>query len=138
MEPFNSSMIAWKTILDEPSRWDVINYIQALGRGEVTPGQQMGGAAIDPAVQAANQAQMLANGIEQGVITEEEAAVFAAAHEKVDGLMVQMRADGASGSMDDMMADILAALVSSGELTQEQADIFLSVHDRLGEAGLMQ
>jgi len=138
MEPFNSSMIAWKTILDEPSRWDVINYIQALGRGEVTPGQQMGGAAIDPAVQAANQAQMLANGIEQGVITEEEAAVFAAAHEKVDGLMVQMRADGASGSMDDMMADILAVLVSSGELTQEQADIFLSVHDRLGEAGLMQ
>lgn len=138
MEPFNSGMIAWKAILDEQSRWDVINYVQALGRGEVMPGQRAGGAAFDPAVQAAQQAEMLAEGVEQGVITEEEAAVFASAHEKVDGMMVEMRADGAAGSMDDLMAKILVELVTANALSQEQADIFLSVHDRLGEAGLMQ
>ncbi len=138
MEPFNSSMIAWKGVLDEQARWDVINYVQALGSGAVMPGQNMGGAAFDPAVQAANQAQMLADGVEQGVITEAEAAVFDSAHEKVDGQMTQMRGEGASGGMDEMMGDILDSLVASGELTQEQADTFLSVHDRLGESGLMQ
>ena len=138
MEPFNSGMIAWKAILDEQSRWDVINYVQALGRGEIMPGQRAGGAAFDPAVQATQQAEMLAAGVEQGVITEEEAAVFASAHDKVDEVMVAMRAEGAAGSMDDLMADVLVGLVASNDLTQEQADLFLSVHDRLGEAGLMQ
>lgn len=138
MEPFNSAMIPWKGILDEQERWDVLNYVQALGSGAVMPDQNMGGAAFDPAIGAAKQAEMLADGVSQGVIMEKEAAVFAAAHEQVDGRMMEMRADGAAGSMDDMMADILDALVTSGDLTQEQADTFLSVHDRLGEAGLMQ
>jgi mono/diheme cytochrome c family protein len=138
MDPFNSAMIPWKGILDEQARWDVLNYVQALGSGAVMPGQNMGGAAFDPEFEAAKQAQMLADGVAQDVITEEEAAVFAAAHEQVDGQMMQMRADGAAGSMDDMMADILAALVASSDLTQEQADTFLAVHDRLAEAGLMQ
>lgn len=138
MPPFNSAMISWKDVLDEGARWDVINYVQALGSGEVMPGEHMGGAAFDPELQAANQAEMLANGVEQGVITEEEAAVFAEAHVKVDEQMAQMRADGASAGMDDLMPEILTALVASGALSQEQADTFLSVHDRLGEAGLMQ
>ncbi len=138
MDPFNSSMIAWKGVLDEDARWDVINYVQALGSGAVMPGQHVGGAAFDPAVEAANQAEMLAKGVEQGVITEAEAAVFATAHEQVDGQMIQMREDGASGGMDEMMDDILAELVASGDMTQEQADTFISVHDRLGDAGLMQ
>jgi hypothetical protein len=76
--------------------------------------------------------------MEQGVITEVEAAVFAQVHIMADRQMAIMREDGASGGMDDMMPDILAALVAAGELSQEQADTFLSVHDRLGEAGLMQ
>jgi len=138
MEPFNSAMIPWKGILDEQERWDVLNYVQALGSGAVMPGQNMGGAAYDPAFEAAKQAEMLADGVEQGVITEKEAAVFDAAHEQVDGRMMEMRGEGAVGSMDDMMGDILDALVASSDLTQEQADIFLSVHDRLADAGLMQ
>jgi roadblock/LC7 domain-containing protein len=81
---------------------------------------------------------MLAEAVAQGVITEEEAAVFAAAHEQVDGKMMQNRDAGRSGSMDDMMADVLAELVASGDLTQAQADTFASVHDRLEESGLMQ
>ena len=138
MPPFNSAMIAWKGVLEEEARWDVINYVQALGSGAVRPRQNMGGAAMDPALEAANQAEMLANGVDQGVITEAEAAVFSEAHEKVNQQMFKMREEGASAGMDDLMPDILAALVESGQLSQEQADIFMSVHGRLGDAGLMQ
>lgn len=138
MEPFNSTMIAWKSIMDEDSRWDVINYVQALGSGAVMPGQMMGGAAFDPAVEAAKQATMLSDAVAQGVITEEEATIFGEAHGVVDGQMIQNRDAGMSGSMDNMMADVLTELVASNELTQAQADTFLSVHDRLAESGLMQ
>ncbi|MCA9900486.1 MAG: c-type cytochrome [Ardenticatenaceae bacterium] len=138
MEPFNSGMIAWKGILDEQARWDVLNYVQALGAGTVTPGQHMGGATFDPAVEAQNQADMLATAVSQAVITQEEADTFAAAHTIVDARMMELRRQGSGDGMDDMMADILAELVAAGSLTQAHADTFLSVHDRLGAAGLMQ
>ena len=41
MEPFNSGMIAWKGIIDEDARWDVINYVRSL--------QQQAGASVAPA-----------------------------------------------------------------------------------------
>ncbi len=138
MAPFNSTMIAWKAILDEDARWDVINYVQALGSGQATPRQGMGGAAFNADVEAEKQAQMLAEAIDQGLISKEEAATFAEAHEMVDAQMVQRRDAGVSGSMDEMMADVLADLVASGDLTQAQAKTFSTVHDRLGQAGLMQ
>jgi mono/diheme cytochrome c family protein len=138
MEPFNSGMIAWKGIIDEDARWDMINYVQALGSGQVMPRQGLGGAAFDPAAEAERQAEMLVEGVSQHVITEGEAATFAEAHDMVDGKMMQNRDAGMNGSMDDMMAEVLADLVAAGELTQAQADTFSSVHDRLAEAGLMQ
>jgi len=138
MAPFNSAMISWKGVLDDEARWDVITYVQALGSGAVMPRENMGGVTFDPEVEAITRAAMLATAVEQEVITEEEAAVFADAHEKVDRQMVQMREEGASAGMDELMPDILAALVTAGDLSQEQADTFLSVHDRLGEAGLME
>ncbi|HCB50520.1 MAG TPA: hypothetical protein DEP47_13655 [Chloroflexi bacterium] len=137
MEPFNSTMIAWKTVLDEDDRWDVINYVQALGSGQVMPQQGMGGAAYDPDAEEERQAEMLAEAVAQEVITEEEAVVFAATHGLVDGQMIRNR-EGASGNMDYRMADALAELVVAGKLTQAQADTFASVHDRLAKAGLMQ
>jgi len=138
MAPFNSTMIAWKGIMDEDARWDVINYVQALGSGQTMPRQAMGGAAFDPEVEAEKQASMLSDAVAQGVVTEEEAVVFSEAHGLVDGQMIQNRDAGMSGSMDNMMADVLTGLVASNELTPAQADTFLSVHDRLAEAGLMQ
>ena len=138
IEPFNSAMIAWKGILDEQARWDVINYVQALGRGQVMPGRIVGGATFDPAVEAANQREMLNQATEQGLITTDEAAVFAEVHDLVDEQMAQMRESGASESMDELMDEILAALAAKGAVSQDQADIFLSVHERLGEAGLMK
>jgi mono/diheme cytochrome c family protein len=34
---FGSTMPAWKDALDDEGVWDVINYVRALGQGEVTP-----------------------------------------------------------------------------------------------------
>ncbi len=137
MEPFNSSMIAWKGVLDEDARWDVINYVQALGSGSVMPGQHMGGAAYDPEVEAQQQAEMLADAVEQEILTQEEADTFALVHAAIDEHMAEM-GDHAMGGADEMMTVILSVLVSDGKITQEQSDMFVDVHDRLGESGLMQ
>ncbi len=47
MEPFNSGMPTWKNTLDEQERWDVLNYVQALGSGTKMPQQNMGGTRYD-------------------------------------------------------------------------------------------
>ena len=67
--PFNTSMPPWKS-LDEQSRWDLINYVRALGAGTVQPGAGMGGVAFDPTQQAVQQAEMLAKAVDQKVITQ--------------------------------------------------------------------
>ena len=137
MEPFNSSMIAWRTVLDENDRWDVINYVRALGSGQAMPRQNMGGEPYDPDAEAKRQAEMLAEAIASGVITDAEAELFVELHEVVDRTMTINRAEN-SGNMDQRMVDTLNQLVASGELTQDQADSFASIHDRLTEAGLMR
>ncbi len=137
MEPFNSAMIAWKGSLDEEARWDVVNYIRALGSGQVTPGQRMGGAMFDPVAEATKQADMIAAAVAQGVITPEEADTFTAVHAELEMVMAGQR-DQIQGGMADMQAEMLAELVADGRITQEQADQFNDIHDRLLAAGLMQ
>ena len=137
MEPFNSAMPAWKETLDEQARWDVLNYVQALGSGAVTPRQTSGGAAFDPAAQATSQAVMLAAAVDRGVLTEAEAAVFAEVHTAVEALRAR-GSGGTSGSMADMQAQLLAELVQAGTITQAQADSFSDSHARLLDSGLMQ
>ena len=137
VEPFNSTMPGWKDALDEEARWDLVNYMRALGTGQVTPRQGMGGARFDPAVEAAQQAKMLAQGVEQGLITEQEAETFNLAHAAIDELRGQKQGNF-TGSMVDMRDTMLAELVAAGTLTQTQADDFLETHDKLVEAGLMQ
>ncbi|HID50504.1 MAG TPA: cytochrome c [Anaerolineae bacterium] len=137
IEPFNSNMIAWKSILDEDARWDVINYVQALGSGAVTPGEHVGGAAFDPAIEAAKQEEILATAVSQGLITQAEADTFAEVHTLVDEQMVERRGAGNIASMNEELAAVLTDLVTAGKITQAQADTFNLVHDRLTEAGLM-
>ncbi len=136
MEPFNSTMIAWKGVLDEEARWDVINYVQALGSGAVMPMEMMGGAAFDPEVELAQRAEMLSEGVAQGVITQAEADTFSLVHAGIDGHMADM-GDYEMGGMDAMLNTVLAELVSAGEINQVQADSFVELHDRLDAAGLM-
>lgn len=137
MEPFSSSMPSWKATFDPEARWDVLNYIQALGSGEVMPESMMGGATFDPEAKVEERAEMLAEAVEQGLITQEEADIFNEVHAAMDELMADGGVD-VTGGMAARQAAMLAELVSSEKISQTQADAFNDIHDRLIEAGVMQ
>jgi hypothetical protein len=137
MEPFNSAMPAWKDVLDEEARWNVIHYIRALGRGEVTPGPGTGGAILDPAGQATRQAEMLATAIAEGVLTPSEADTFAEVHTAIETLRAQ-GVEGVDGNMREIQSELLAELVQTKRITRQQADAFADIHARLLDAGLME
>jgi len=137
MAPFNSAMPAWAATLDEQARWDVINYVQALGSGAVTPRQAMGGEAFDPDAEAAQQAEMLAAAVDQGILTRKEADLFEEVHALIENLMGRGMGE-MSGNMASMQDEMLAELVNEGTVTQEQIDAFNDIHNQLLEAGLMQ
>lgn len=135
--PFGTSMPAW-TIFDEQSRWDLVNYMRALGDGTVQPVSGMGGAAYDPEIQAAQQAEILTKAVEQDVITEEEADTFTTVHDAVEQYrLAHPEVVQSGGNATEREATILAALVEEKIITQAQADAFTDIHDRLGNSGLM-
>jgi mono/diheme cytochrome c family protein len=135
--PFGTSMPAW-TVFDEQSRWDLVNYMRALGDGTVQPVSGMGGAAYDPEIQAAQQAEILAKAVEQDVITEEEAGTFTTVHDAVEQYRIpHPEVMQSGGNATEREAMILAALVEEEIITQAQADAFTDIHDRLGNSGLM-
>lgn len=146
-DPFNSAMPAWGNALDEQARWDLINYIRALGsdtapgmggQGMGGPGMggMMGGRTYDPAAEATRQSEMLVQAIEQGILTQAEADLFAEVHAELEANMT--RGMQMQGNMGQMQAALLAQLVDLGSITQAQADQFNDIHTRLLEAGLMQ
>jgi mono/diheme cytochrome c family protein len=135
--PFNSAMLAWKDSIDEEGRWDLVNYMRALGQGDVEPRHSVGGEPFDPATERAQRAEMLAQGVEQEVITQAEADLFGEVHTAMD----DQTASGDRprvGGMNQMRLALLAELVGMGTITQEQADHFEDIHQRLVDAGLMQ
>jgi mono/diheme cytochrome c family protein len=136
-DPFNSAMPTWKNALSEQDRWDLINYVRALGAGTAPDmGGMMGGSAYDPTAAATRQADMLAHAVEQGVLTQAEADIFAEVHAQLEMNMtngMQMQ-----GNMSRMQDVLLARLVELGTITQAQADQFNDIHTRLLETGLMQ
>jgi mono/diheme cytochrome c family protein len=136
--PFSSAMPAWKGTLDDQSRWDVINYVRALGAGEVKPGSGMGGAMYDPQAQAAQEAEMMKQAVEQNVITQAEAEIFSTVHAAVEKFRTE-NPDFAKSISDaaEREAAMLAEVVKAGTITQEQAEAFKGIHDRLGTSGLM-
>lgn len=135
--PFGTSMPAW-TVFDEQSRWDLVNYMRALGDGTVQPVSGMGGAAYDPEIQAAQQAEILAKAVEQDVITKEEAEVFTTVHGAVGQYrLAHPEVVQSGGNATEREATILAALVEEKIITQAQADAFTDIHDRLGNSGLI-
>lgn len=135
--PFGTAMPAWKEALDERARWDVINYLRALGQGAVQPGSSAGGAALDPTAEAARHAAMLVLAVEQGVITQGEAQTFEQVHSLLDEHLAA-NPDLPGGNMDERQAAALVALVESGTLTRQDASDFQEIHDRLVESGLME
>ena len=129
-EPFNSAMPAFASIIDEQGRWDVINYVRALGQGA-------GGAPFDPAMEANRRAEMLSAAVREKVLTQEEADLFNEIHAKMDAVIASGKFQGA-GAMSQAQADLLALLVKNGDITQQQADEFSQIHDRLEMSGLMR
>jgi mono/diheme cytochrome c family protein len=135
--PFGTLMPAWK-VLNEQARWDMVNYMRALGSGAVNPAVGMGGEAYDPAVQAAHQAEILAQAVKQGVVTQEEADLFKLVHDAVEKYRTEHPEILNEGSnATEREAGILTALVNENMTTQVQADAFTDIHDRLGASGLM-
>jgi mono/diheme cytochrome c family protein len=131
---FETGMIPYRDILDERARWDVINYVRALGSGQIMPGEQMGGAVFDPEVEAEQQAEMLASAVEQGIITEDEADTFDVVHDLVSILRDKINTPGRG--MDEMIGELLETLQAENAITQDQAETFLNVHDRLIDTGV--
>jgi mono/diheme cytochrome c family protein len=135
--PFSTSMPPWK-FLDEQARWDMINYMRALGAGTVQPGRGMGGVPFDPTAQAARQSEILAEAVKQGVVTQAEADLFITVHDAMEQYRIEHPELVNSGdNATEREAVILSALVAENIVTQEQADAFPDIHDRLGNAGLM-
>lgn len=136
--PFDTAMPAWKETLDEQARWDTINYLRALGAGEVKPASGSGGATYDPQAQATQEAEILAQAVEAGVITQAEADTFTTVHSLVEQYreahpeVIEQVADAT-----EREALMLSKLVEDGSITQTQADAFVEIHDRLGTAGFM-
>ena len=133
-DPLKSAMPTWKATLDEQARWDVINYVQALGQGTVQPQHTMGGVAFDPTVEQQNRLEMLAQAMDAGLIDQPEADTFDLVHTALDSLMVEtgLRMQG------NNLPALLAILVERATILPDQADTFAHVHDLLAEAGLMR
>lgn len=136
--PFNTAMPVWKESFDEQARWDVINYVRALGKGQVQPGSGMGGAMFDPTVEAAQRAEMLAQAVAQNIITQAEASTFNTVHAALNDYRAAHPPASDGNSPAERQVAMLTELVKSGAITQAQSDTFLDIHNRLIEAGLMQ
>jgi mono/diheme cytochrome c family protein len=124
--PFKTAMPAWKDILDEEQRWDVLHYVRALGSE---------GAAAIATAQAARQEEMLKQAVEQGVIDPAEAETFRTVHDLLENAMKQQT--GNQGDMSEREAAALQALIQEGKISQQQVEQFQIIHDKLANAGLM-
>jgi mono/diheme cytochrome c family protein len=137
--PFETGMLPYRDILVEQERWDVINYIRALGSGRVMPMKQIGGEPFNPEREQALRIEMLTLAVDNGVISETEADMFNSVHNEIDRYLVKEEVRGMdTGPRADALPQILASMVDADLVTQLQADTFLEVHDQLLESGLME
>jgi mono/diheme cytochrome c family protein len=135
--PFGTAMVPYGNLLDEQARWDVINYVLALGSGRVQPRQMIGGDVYTPAILETQQAEMLERGVEQGVISPGEADTFERVHGALEVYLVANSPAESGVSMDERQTAALAALVDNGAISPEDAAEFQIVHERLEQSGLM-
>lgn len=137
-DPFSSAMPRWQDVLKDTDRWDVINFVRTLGSGQIVPGRGPAtGETFDPAVEAERHAQMAADGVAQGVLSQAEADTFISVHAELDRLMATEMSE-MSGGMESMQQEMLEQLAAEGIITQFEAGAFSQAHDKLLAAGLMQ
>lgn len=130
--PFQTAMPAWKDTLNEEERWDVVNYLRALGAGQVGP--QPGAAA---AAQATAQAETLTAAVTQGLLTPAEAETYARLHALVEARLQTDRAN-LRGTGPERRAAVVQTLMTEGALTEVEASWFEDTHAMLAAAGLMR
>ena len=123
---FGSTMPAWKDVLTEEEIWSVIAYIRVLGRGEAVQIHNM------------QHEQMLAQAVEQNLISQVEADTFSLVHDAMDAYHEKSNNELHFQSMDENQAFILDELVKAEDITQSQADDFARIHKLLLDADLMQ
>ena len=133
---FTTAMPAWDGAIDEQTRWDLINYMRTLDSGQTAGAGQGGG--MDPAAEAARQAEMIAAALAQGVITQAEADTFSAIHAQLDAAMRADATLGGTGTMFNRQQVALTTLVAQGTITQADADLFTAVRDQLLSSQAMQ
>ena len=134
---FGTAMNPYANILIEQARWDVINYVRALGSGLVQSRQVMGGDAYNPEFMTAQQADMLLRAVEMGVISGTEADTFERVHAVLEAYLAANLAGENGITMDERQAAALSDLVDAGTITREEAAEFKIIHDQLEENGLM-
>ena len=66
---------------------------------------------------------MAVEGVDQGVLNQEEADTFVAVHAELDRLM-EAETAGMSGGVEARQQEMLAQLVHEGTITPEEADLF--------------
>lgn len=138
--PFETGMVPYKDILDVTARWDVINFVRALGSGRIQQEPKVGGSPFDQEVELAKRAEMLATASRDGILTQEDADTFDLVHTAIDdfsrsGFEISM---GSNSERADALTQILDTLVEDGTIAENQAIIFLDVHDRLVDSGFME
>jgi hypothetical protein len=119
---FKTTMPAWKDSLTEAEIWALIGYMRALGSDDF---------------EAVFHEQMLAQAMEQNLISEDEAAIFTLVHDALDEFHTLHQDDLPEGSMDENQDYMLDELVKAGTITQSQADDFARIHQLLLDEGLM-
>ncbi len=122
---FGTGMPSFRTALTEQDIWDLINFLRSMEAPEDPQAQQ-------------RLRDALAQAVEQGVITQEEADLFLQVHDQIEQYrqahQEELRGQGGDGNM---LETVLQALVEAGELTEEQAQTFQDVFQRLSEANLL-
>ena len=119
---FKSTMPAWKNSLDESEIWSLVGYMHALGSGDH---------------EDVFHEQMLAQAVEQNLISEEESGIFLLVHDALDEFRTIHEDELPQGDMDDDQDYMLDELVKAGTITQSQADDFARIHQLLLDEGLM-
>ena len=120
---FKSTMPGWKNSLSESEIWALIAYMRTLG-----------GSA---SAQTDYHDVMLAQAVEQGLITQTEADGFLQVHKHLDEFRTE-HGDELPQDMNTAQEEMLASLVTTGVISQSQADDFARIHQLLLDAGLME
>jgi mono/diheme cytochrome c family protein len=135
---YGTAMPVYKLLLDENSRWDVINYIRSLGSQQVIPGPDMMGEGDVFEQQVQIREQMLDDAVGKGVISQIEADTFARVHFAIDNYLLENPAILQGKGMDAMIDVVLSEMVNQNLVSAMEADDFLSVHETIENAGLMR